>query len=64
MKIDNGIPIPPTCRVYPWGEMEVGDSVLFDNGLPGMAARKWGRKHNKKFVGRKTDEGYRIWRTE
>lgn len=65
MKIDRGIPIPPARRcLYPWREMEVGDSFLMP-GAPRQVANqisKAGRYYQRKFSYRKTAEGIRVWR--
>lgn len=76
-KIDKNIPVkssgkgagggkPPT---YPWRQMEIGDSFLFPvHVYPTLAhtlcAQASSTNHPKKFITRKTEEGYRCWRTE
>lgn len=72
MIIEKGIAIPEAELVgkemYPFGRMEVGDSIF----LPGMnssssacvSARQIARRQGKKFTTRKIDGGVRIWRTE
>jgi len=51
---------------YPWETMEVGDSFLVPEDVAIDSARSGatiaGRKHNRKFSIRKTDNGYRCWR--
>lgn len=71
MQIEKDIPFKPGYRKnYPWPDMDVGDSVLFDEfatasqSSPASAARKWGRNNGKKFSCRKEGEGVRIWRVE
>jgi hypothetical protein len=73
MKIEKGIPIPDSRgggdrNKYPFGKMEVGDSVFFDgvksNERPIIAARAYGRAHGLKFAVRIMDGGARIWRVE
>ena len=70
--IQKGIPVPKrafgrTCR-YPWHEMEVGDSFLFPvNVSPSFcygAASRASQTYGKKFVVRKTTEGFRCWRVQ
>lgn len=75
IRIQCGIPIPKTKprgrngkrkAVYPWLLMEVGDSFLFPQAL-GRAAHSavyQASLGDRKFVTRKTDEGYRCWRVE
>lgn len=75
MKIDKHIPVPqgragdPGVAKYPFAEMNIGDSVLFDefkstsgNCSPATAARVHAHRTGKKFAARKTAEGVRIWR--
>ena len=55
-------------RSYRWGEMDVGDSVFFEDepkasqSKPALASRDWGRNHGTKFSARKQNGGVRIWR--
>ena len=73
MKIEKNIPVPPSVagspNKYQWRDMEIGDSVFFDNepkvsqSKPSMAAKVWGHKKNIKFAARKEGNGVRIWRT-
>ena len=70
------IPVVHSKVNYPWGEMEVGDSVLIiaEKGdtlfnlkrRVGPAARYYGEKTNKKFKTLKIEEenGVRVWRLE
>lgn len=79
MKIEKGVPVPVFFHTngrpakYNFEDMEIGDSV-FDEGAVNagkssggsrlyMAAWMYGRRHGKKFVGRKVDGGVRIWRS-
>lgn len=71
IKIDKGIPCPPRgqhkASKYPWEDMKVGDSFLFPKHLGRQACYQSGAYHNnkagvKKFVIRRTPEGYRCWR--
>lgn len=73
MKIEKDVPVPPRStgpgsNKYPFAEMEVGDSVLFDEprlkSPPYLAAQYHARKTGKKFVGRVVEGGVRIWRVE
>jgi hypothetical protein len=69
MKIDESVPIPKSRNSYRWGDMNVGDSVFYDNEPAGsvsnqaMASKTWGQKYNAKFSARKEGNGVRIWRT-
>jgi len=73
MKIDKNIPVPPSAagrpNKYQWRDMEIGDSVFFDNepkgakSKPSTGAYVWGHKNNIKFAARKEGSGVRIWRT-
>lgn len=75
MKIDKNIPMPKRIGVrgngkYPWQEMEVGDSIHFENVTGGsnskeaVAARSWACRYGngKRFSCRAVDGGLRIWR--
>ena len=64
--IEKSIPIPMQrgAAVYPWAEMEVGDSILVTKASGRVAGRSWGIRHNAKFTSRATENGFRIWRTE
>jgi hypothetical protein len=71
MKIDKDIPfIPAPYKNYPWPEMNVGDSVFFDQHAggsqsnPAKAAMKYAKNHNQRFAARKHEEGVRVWRIE
>lgn len=74
MKIEKSFEIPTQGagrpRKYPFADMQVGDSVLFEGGKigpkfkPYIAAQIWGRNNNAKFSGRTVDNGVRIWRIE
>jgi hypothetical protein len=50
----------------PFHLMEVGDSVAYPSAQDGRramkAAKGYGYRHGKKFIGRPELAGYRIWR--
>lgn len=56
--------------VYPFREMEVGDSVFLEGqdmnkeNKGYMSAWAYGRRSGKKFTGRVVEGGLRIWRVE
>lgn len=71
IKIDKGVPIPNGSggySVYPWAEMEVGDS--FFAPVPGLsgsiagAARKYGWKFRTQTTVENGIKGVRVWRKE
>jgi hypothetical protein len=68
MKIEKDIPITNGRASYGWRDMQVGDSVFFDNepnvsqSRPSKAAAVWGRMHESSFSSRKEGNGVRIWR--
>jgi len=69
MKIETDIPVPVSTRSrkYPFMDMQVGESIWFDEQVNGRAYRSalsTGTRHNLKFVARKEDSGIRIWRSE
>ena len=69
LQIDPDIPLPRGRTLYPFRDMEVGDSILFSVEAKGTSARvasthfvkthepTWG------FTLRKVDNGWRLWRT-
>ena len=70
-KIDKGISLDDCSNAgprisWPWKDMDVGDSVLFDDDLMGKKAQTnchvYGKLSGKKFSSRMTNEGMRIWR--
>ena len=63
-KVDKGVPIPAIKKSpqYPWLDMEIGDSFWTDKPSAREAASIWGIKHDMKFVTRKTEGGFRVWR--
>lgn len=72
VKIDKGIPMIGSSRGgrpsrYPWLEMEVGDSFLFPSDVSKANAYSAPHKASKvyaprKFAGRTTPDGMRVWR--
>lgn len=78
MQIEKGIPIPERKRgrkpKYPFGEMDIGDSVFFEVAICGgmsqeqVAAHAYGKTSGKKFRTAKVNDGdrygVRIWRVE
>ena len=75
MKIDKNTPPPeyietPTGRgrprIYPFGDMSVGDSILIGPELNAAgargAAKSYGYKHGQKFATKKEGDSMRIWR--
>ncbi len=66
IKIDKGIPIPNRTggrnRKYPVGEMGIGDSFLCESKTRINVAGWHKSMAPKRFVTRKTEEGWRIWR--
>ena len=66
MKVEKNIAIP---EVFPFSQMQPGDSFLIPANVKrttaSVAAKRYGKKHNVKFVSRKMDNGaIRIWRVE
>jgi hypothetical protein len=69
IKVEKNVPLAPDARgkaMYPWHEMEVGDSFF----VPGKtavqmssSARNVSLRLGKKFSCRTTPEGVRVWRT-
>ena len=67
MEIEKGLRIPKVKR-YPFADMEVGDSMLFDELSEVESAQNAGYSYSKthdnrfKMTRRKMDNGYRLWR--
>jgi hypothetical protein len=69
LKIENSIPIPPmagTKQIYPFKDMEVGDSVFIpeanhDSKIVSAAKMHFWRT-GKKWTAKIVDGGIRIWR--
>jgi hypothetical protein len=54
---------------FPFSQMQIGDSFLLSSNIKrstaSVAAKRYEKKHNVKFVSRKMDNGaIRIWRVE
>ncbi len=71
IKIEKNIKVPcgsHTLIKYPFGEMDVGDSILIGSDTEKHTARSavfsYARMNRKKFVTRSVDGGLRVWRTE
>lgn len=67
--IEKGIPMPASQagrhRLYPWNEMEVGDSFLMPvtRGQTALnQCQKASARYGRKFSVRKVEGGYRVWR--
>lgn len=70
-KIEKGVPTPhKTDRVYPFSQMEIGDSFFIPNlstsdgryQSVSSAGRGQFKRHNKKFSMRSENGGVRVWR--
>lgn len=70
-KIEKNVPLPEARRgkagTYPFGDMEVGDSVLIEDrsqsSISGALTHykyRWG----KDFATRREGDGVRVWRTK
>ena len=67
IKIEKGVPIEPSHRaktVYPWRDMEVGDSFFTERAQSVVTNARTNatRKTGFKFATRKVDGGTRVWR--
>lgn len=67
-KIEKGIPLAARSRgrekIYPFSDMEIGDSFLTENKKVGRAAIQFTKRRNNgwKFATRNEGNGVRIWR--
>jgi hypothetical protein len=71
--VEHGIPMPRTAQalaneIYPWREMNVGDSFLFPPNTPFKRAQTnagaAGRRLGMRFTVRQCVDGVRCWRVE
>ena len=67
--IQKNIPIPPEKKrnVYPYKDMEIGESFFVPTGkiqIVCNANYRTGKQLGKKFIARKENEGVRVWRTK
>ena len=70
MKIETNVPMPKATRStkYPFRDMNVGESVFFDNepngsqSNPAISAHMLSKRNDFKFATRKENGGVRIWR--
>ena len=71
--IEKNVPMPAKqkrghFRKYPFAEMAIGQSFELDNLNDYLLARtagvSFGRVHSKRFSGRRSGDGGRIWRVE
>lgn len=68
-KIEKGIKLPPARGgdvVYPFGEMNVGDSFFAQIPRTNVAAAAslYGKRKKQRFATRKEKGGVRVWRTK
>lgn len=69
LQIERGVAMPTTRSKYPFDDMEPGDSILFREKAQANSARissmRFVRVHQPKwrFVMRKVEDGWRLWRT-
>lgn len=70
IQVETGIPIPLPAtsgrRLYPWHELEVGQSFLATGGTKNSVAAgasAFGKKLGRKFRTSKVQGGIRVWRT-
>jgi len=69
INIQKNIPIPPEKKrnVYPYKDMEIGESFFVPTGkiqIVCNANYRTGKQLGKKFIARKENEGVRVWRTK
>jgi len=69
IEVEKNIPIPPEKKrnVYPYKQLEVGESFFVPTGkiqIVCNANYRTGKQLGKKFIARKESEGVRVWRTE
>lgn len=62
MKIDSDI--PPPRNIYPFSDMQPGDSFVTDRPAVRAAANVWAKRKGMKFITRTVEDGVRVWRVE
>jgi hypothetical protein len=68
-EIEKNVALPPepnTLGIYPWRELEIGDSFFVKdkkkNNISNMASQA-GKRMARKFTIRAMEGGIRVWRT-
>jgi len=72
MKIEKNVPMPQpkNVEVYPYKEMDVGDSFMVKGESKYLLATvcnrngKYGKKLGMRFTAKKMGNGVRVWRVE
>jgi len=75
VRVDKGIKMPSPDMthggrrsIYPWRDMEIGDSFLFPETMSSTVASSYaataGKNMNRKFATRKIGRRVRCWRIE
>jgi len=67
LKISKNVPIPNRGCKYPFADMEVGDSILFDREYANTiraSARYYFQKAGWKLISRSDGDKTRLWRVE
>ena len=67
--IDNNVPLPPEKKrnVYPYKDMDVGDSFLIQDGkiqIVCNANYRASKATGMKFIARRDGNGVRVWRIQ
>lgn len=69
IQIERGIPVPSHNKgrrgLYPFRDMQVGDSFVVDQRRKASAQRAasfYGKSHGQVFTARSVPDGVRIWR--
>lgn len=66
-EIEKNVEVPTSASMYPFGQMEIGDSFFVPEAKHGgcaAAAYKFARENGVKFSFRKVEGGRRIWRVK
>lgn len=68
IRIERDVPLPPARnkRLYPYPQLEIGDSFFVSEGKQSEIATqawRWSRKLGRKFETRTRPGGVRVWRT-
>ena len=67
-EIEKGVPMPPSKTLYPFAQMEIGDSFFVPNkttsSFSGTIANRRPKKFKSSAVMEKGVKGVRVWRIE
>ena len=66
-QVEKGVPVPEVSSKYPFKQMDVGDSFVFEldkKKQVSAAANHYAKKTGFGFTIREDGDGFRIWRVK